>query len=117
MVRPFTVNALLVAAASFPVTWALVRALDYKGGALATTATTTFQFALDVGYVVFSGVWRETWRGVNLRKAVKGLRPMLWLSMMTQLMFGAPPRARRPPPKAAPRGGAGGRSPPASCLR
>ena len=57
IVRPFTVNALLVAVASFPVTWALVRAMDYKGGALATTATTTFQFALDLGYVLFSGVY------------------------------------------------------------
>ena len=87
IVRPFTVNAAIVAAISIPLTRTLVLQMDYLGGALAATLLMTIQFLLDVSYVYFSGVYKKTWFGFDIRKACRSLKPMLKLSLGSQMMF------------------------------
>ena len=56
IVKPFTVNAAIMAIASVPVTYICVKKLDYVGGALATTCLTLLQGTLDISYIIYSGM-------------------------------------------------------------
>ena len=56
IVKPFTVNAAIVAIISVFLTKILVQRMDYLGGALATTCIMVIQALLDVSYVYISGM-------------------------------------------------------------
>ena len=58
IVKPFTINATIVAIASVPLTYVLVKKLDYVGGALAMTILTVLHVFLDTAYVYFSGIYQ-----------------------------------------------------------
>lgn len=62
IVRPFTVSALIAFVLSTPITFIMVKAYGFIGGAWAQTIITTVQFLMDSGYVTCSGVYKKTVR-------------------------------------------------------
>lgn len=86
VVRPFTINAIIAFMLSTAITWGLVSKYGFIGSAWAQTVITSLMFALDAGYVICSGAYKKTWKGISIRKAMPSVKPMLKLAVLSQIM-------------------------------
>ena len=86
IVRPFTYNAIIAFMISTAITWGLVSKYGFIGSAWAQTVITSLMFALDAGYVICSGAYKKTWKGISIRKAMPSVKPMLKLAVLSQIM-------------------------------
>ena len=87
VVRPFTVNAAITAVAAAALNFILVVRVGYLGGAIATLLTAILQLGLDVGYIIISGAYKQTWAGIGVREAAKTCWPMAKLAASSLIMF------------------------------